>query len=98
MLTESGTDLGATFADDEGALWYDFAPFQGAVSAGSAAPFESITVEAKLIAHTESRALNSGGLVSMGDPLDLSTQIGPLVAERQRTRGIALWFRSIVRT
>jgi hypothetical protein len=75
-LTTSGTDLGGVFGMDEGALWYDFAQYQGAVSAGTANPGETITVEAKLIARTESHLTNGGGSVTMGDPLDLKGDPG----------------------
>jgi hypothetical protein len=76
VLLESGTDLGGTFSGTEGAVWYDFATFNGSLSAGIVGPNESVTVETKLIAHTECRLVNTGGVVDMGDPLDLKGDPG----------------------
>lgn len=76
VLTETGTDLGGVRSSTEGFVWYDFSQFQAQMSAGTAGPGESITVETKLIAHTESRLANTGGTVTMGDPLDLKGDPG----------------------
>lgn len=76
VLTETGTDLGGVFGGTEGLVIYDFSQYAAQVGIGSAGPGESITVEAKLIAHTESRWDNTGGLVTMGDPLDLKGDPG----------------------
>jgi len=78
VLTESGTDLGGVLTIDEksGTIYYDFAQFQATLGIGTVLPGESITVEAKLIAHTEAHIENSGGTASLGDPLDLKDDPG----------------------
>jgi hypothetical protein len=76
VLLESGTDLGGVVSMSEGAVWYDFSQFQGTVNIGPVGPSESVTVETKLIAHTECRIENTGGIVAMGDPLDLKGDPG----------------------
>lgn len=38
VLTESGTDLGGTAGSTEGRVFYDFSPFDGTFSAGTAGP------------------------------------------------------------
>jgi len=77
-LTETGTDLGGVFSFDgkSGDIWYDFPQFEGVLGVGSVFPGGSITVEAKLLAHTEAREYNSGGTASLGDPLDLKGDPG----------------------
>jgi len=76
VLVETGTDLGGVRSSTEGSVSYNFSQFQAQMSAGTAGPGESITVETKLIAHTESRWANTGGIVAMGDPLDLKGDPG----------------------
>jgi len=75
-LTKFGTDLGGVFGNNEFAIFYGFAQYQARIPVGSVAPGESITIEAKLIAHTEATFNGSGGNVSMGDPLDLKGDPG----------------------
>lgn len=91
VLTETGTDLGGSRSSTEGSVSYAFDQFQGQLPVGTAGPGESITVEAKLIAHTESRWANSGGIVGMGDPLDLKGDPGvaSVVFEEDGTVGVA---------
>lgn len=75
-LVQSGVNLGGVFGDDEGRLWYDFPQFPASVAIGHVGPGDTITIETKLIGHTESRVDRSGGDVSMGDPLDLKGDPG----------------------
>jgi hypothetical protein len=76
VLIETGTDLGGVFSINEGTLQYDFASFQGVLDVGTAQPGATITVEAKLIGHTEAHRDYSGGEVDVGDPLDLKNDPG----------------------
>jgi len=76
VLTETGTDLGGVFGSNEFEVFYDFSQHTGRIPLGSVAPGESITVEAKLIAHAEAMFDGSGGFVTMGDPLDLKGDPG----------------------
>jgi|CXWL01.1.fsa_nt_gi hypothetical protein len=91
VLIETGADLGGVRSSTEGSVSYNFDQFQGQLSAGTAGPGESITVETKLIAHTESRRANTGGIVAMGDPLDLKGDPGvsSVVFEEDGSVGVA---------
>lgn len=74
-LTESGTDLGGDVQFSDG-ITYNFSEYHGQVALGSALPGQSITVETKLVAHTEIRDAFTGAFVDMGDPLDLKGDPG----------------------